>query len=110
MQRPMLLNIIATTCPDDKETEFNRWYNEVHIPMLLEYNGIKCVSRYRLQGDADGQAKFIALYEFESPEALAGLQTSDVLKAAIADLNETWGDTVQLLSNKVYDLIQSWEQ
>jgi len=43
MTEAMILNIVASDCPAELEDKFNRWYNEVHIPMLFLFKGLKTV-------------------------------------------------------------------
>ena len=49
------------------EEEFNRWYNEEHIPERLAIPGFMHARRYRA---LEGSPKYLALYELESPQAL----------------------------------------
>ena len=61
-----LLLVMADINPEDEE-EFNRWYNEEHIPERLSVPGFISGRRYRA---IDGSPKYLALYELESPEVL----------------------------------------
>ena len=40
MAKARYLNIVGTECVAKDEAKFNKWYNEVHIPMLLKYKGL----------------------------------------------------------------------
>ena len=40
-----IINIVATECRPEEEERFNKWYNEVHVPMLFKYKGMKRVTR-----------------------------------------------------------------
>ena len=44
MAKKPIINIITTQCPTDDEVKFNKWYNEVHIPMLMKYQGCEAGS------------------------------------------------------------------
>ena len=54
-----------------REDEFNRWYNEVHVPELTALPGF--LRAWRLQRSEEGSAlgepgqRYIAVYEIESP-------------------------------------------
>ena len=39
--------VVRATITKDKEAAFNRWYNEEHVPQLLQYNGAVSARRYR---------------------------------------------------------------
>jgi hypothetical protein len=50
------------------ETEWNRWYNEEHIPFLAAVTGVLCARRFRsYQPDALGR-NYLAMYHLTSPE------------------------------------------
>jgi antibiotic biosynthesis monooxygenase (ABM) superfamily enzyme len=57
--------IVRTDVSPEMEDEFNRWYNEEHIPLLLKVPGV--LSAKRGMNTGKGQ-KYIAIYEHESRE------------------------------------------
>jgi hypothetical protein len=34
MTKARIINMVYTECSADVEADFNKWYNEVHVPML----------------------------------------------------------------------------
>ncbi len=111
MPKTPILNIIATDCPADKEAAFNKWYNEVHIPLLMKYKGITRVARYKLMGDAPDQARYLACYEFEDAVALEGLQPSPEFAAAMAEMQQSWpegGVEIKWMAN--YEHLKTWQR
>ena len=106
-----ILNIVATECRPEYEEKFNKWYNEVHIPLMLKYKGIKKVSRYQQKGENKECPTYLAFYEFESKEALAAHSDSPELAAALEEMQETWKDggfDVKWLAQ--YEPIKTWER
>ncbi len=60
------LLMVYTDVPADVEEEFNRWYDEEHIPERLAIPGVLNAARYvALQGGP----KHLACYELSEPEA-----------------------------------------
>src|SRR5262245_9169713 len=59
--------LVVTTYPSDpaREDEFRRWYLDMHIPDVLETPGIRTGRLYEIQGAAEGEARFLAVYELE---------------------------------------------
>jgi hypothetical protein len=55
--------------PEDREDEFNRWYNEEHIQEILNVPGVLNAARYEA---VRGGPKHLAAYELESPAAVLG--------------------------------------
>jgi hypothetical protein len=50
------------------EDEFNKWYDDEHIPALAAVPGVSCARRFRA---TQGHLKYVALYHVESPEVVA---------------------------------------
>ena len=49
----------------EHEDEFNRWYNEEHIPERLSIPGVLNAARYTA---VQGSPKYLACYELTEPE------------------------------------------
>lgn len=62
--RGMLM--VFVDVPDDVEAEFNRWYDEEHIPERLSIPGVLNAARYVA---VRGGPKYLACYELDEPEA-----------------------------------------
>ena len=109
MVKSRYINIVATDCGADVEDRFNTWYDENHVPLLMKYPGIKKVTRYKVRGDAPAGARYIAVYEYDSPEAMAGLQESDAFKEAMAEMQESWPQGgIEIKWAGVYEPLKTW--
>jgi len=76
---PKAIVLVYTNCADPaREAEFNEWYNNTHVPDILQAEGFVGSTRYQLLGEpGPGQGKFLAVYEVEAddlPTAFAGVQ------------------------------------
>ena len=76
---PKAIVLVFTNCSDPaREAEFDEWYNNTHVPDILEAEGFVAATRYQLLGEpGPGQGKFLAVYEVEAddlPTAFAGVQ------------------------------------
>lgn len=61
--------VVGTNCTDPaREPEFNRWYDEVHLPDILETPGFTGATRYENSDTSEGQAKFLANYHIETDD------------------------------------------
>ncbi len=58
------LLMVWVDVPADKEAEFNRWYNEEHLPELLGIPGVLNAARYEAVRSGP---KHLACYELENP-------------------------------------------
>jgi len=61
--------IINSNCIDPlRENEFDEWYNNIHLPDVLETPGIVRATRYESREPTEGQGKFVAIYEIETED------------------------------------------
>ena len=80
---PKAIVLVFTDCRDPaREKEFNEWYDNTHVPDVLETPGFVGCTRYELMGNpGPGQGKYLAIYDVESddlPSAMAALQQRSV--------------------------------
>ena len=87
--------------PEDREDEFNRWYNEEHIQEILNVPGVLNAARYEA---VRGGPKHLAAYELESPAAVLG---DGFTKRAKSKWSETMGPSLIGLNffNPLYEMI-----
>ncbi len=52
----------------DREDEYNAWYDDIHIPQLLTFDGIVAARRLR---PVDGNGPYVAIYELEGDDLQA---------------------------------------
>ncbi len=50
----------------EQEKQFHDWYNNFHLPDVLETPCFYKATRYELTEPVPGKGKFLAVYEFES--------------------------------------------
>ncbi len=60
--------IAAMDVDADKEAAFNEVYDTEHIPTILKVPGVVSATRYEA---VEGQPKYMAVYEVETPETPA---------------------------------------
>ena len=76
------------------ETEWNRWYDEIHVPEILKVPGFLTARRYRA---IEGAPKYMALYEMEDVQAFY----SDAFNRA-----KGWGQFLSDISNKTVNVYE----
>lgn len=64
VESPEWLNAVTVDVADAYAGEFDRWYNEVHVPEILACPGWRANRRYEC---VDGEPRFLALYDLEDP-------------------------------------------
>jgi len=63
------LLVVETNCNDTtREAEFNAWYDNTHLPDVLETTGVIRATRYENTNPPEGKGKFLATYEIETDD------------------------------------------
>jgi hypothetical protein len=91
--------IMLSSALPGRDEEYQRWYDEVHIPDMLKVPGFVAAQRFRIARNVTGKTEFpyVAIYEIEadSPEAAVG-----AMGAAIASGQVRMSDTVDITSSQ----------
>lgn len=85
MPKKTVLHVESGPAGPDVAAEYNRWYDEVHIPEMLTIEGIVAARRYATAG---GDGTYIAHYEIEGDP-----------KAVMKRLQDAAGDGTMHLSD-----------
>ncbi len=107
-----IMQIVASESTPEKEEDFSKWYSDVHLPMLFGYEGVKRASRYRLMGDDDkNNAKFLAIYEFDTLEDMEAFPDSPAFRDAVDDFEANHEDLgFKMRWVAAYELISELER
>lgn len=79
-----LLTVESNCCDPSRENEFNDWYDNVHLPDILETPGFLRAVRYENTSPAEGQGRFLAMYEIETDDLASTLAKFDEIVNARA--------------------------
>lgn len=91
---------VAKTVSKD---EFDRWYQNEHMPDALKaFNARRA---WRGGSDVDSSVHY-AFYEFDDVASVRAIQGSDALKHLVAEFDRAWGDKVTR-SRDIVDVIQT---
>ena len=77
-------------CTPESEVKFNRWYDEIHIPILLRTGEIERVTRFRRVGDDENYPNHLIVYEFEDQKAFERYEESPEKAEAVEEMKQTW--------------------
>ena len=102
MEKKRVIQITAgTPPPDEKDVEkFYRWLDEIHVPNLFKFKGLKRATNYRLI-DADHPyntegveyPEYITIFEFDSKQDYDDMLASPEIEYAVGVGKDTWGET-----------------
>ncbi len=105
------LFMVKSDAVDGREDEYNTWYNEVHLPEVLQIEGFQAARRFALNEHQvqKGQTHaYLAIYEIDTDNAAATLQNlqqaswlnmSDAINHNTVDISVFSAVTEQMLSS-----------
>jgi hypothetical protein len=103
------INFVFVDCQPEIENKYNEWYNNVHIPMIMKYDGILRTTRYKLLTGPQGQARYFTVYEFKDQKAMDSFPKSPEYMAVDKELHETWkGPEFNIKLAAQYEVIKTW--
>jgi uncharacterized protein (TIGR02118 family) len=102
------ISIIGTACKAEDEDRFNRWYNEVHVPLLMKNRLLKKAVRYKATAADPVMPTYLAVYEYDSAKDFETYSNSPEFKAAIAEMEQSWGDNIKIVSRTQYNMLKRW--
>ena len=109
MEKKPVIFMVWTQCLPEYAEEFNKWYDEVHVPLLLKFKGLKRVARYRVIGESSKYHEYLASYEFRSEKIFKEFWDSPERAVALEERLNSWEDKPYEIKAMVYyGLIRSW--
>lgn len=60
--------VVGTNATPGNDAEFNKWYDEVHIPEVCAIPGVTGAKRYEADSAAPGERPYLAIYELETDD------------------------------------------
>lgn len=104
-----VINMVLVDCQPSVEAKYNKWYNEVHIPLIMKYSGIVGTTRYQLLKGPEGQARYLTIYEFKDQQAMDDFPKSAEYKVVDDELHATWkGPEFKVQAAAQYEVIKNW--
>jgi len=69
---PKCLLVVSAEIDPAVEKEWNEWYNNIHLPEIVQCPGFSQAARY--VSDSNGGRKYLAIYELESEDAVKSVE------------------------------------
>jgi heme-degrading monooxygenase HmoA len=90
MAKKSVINVVGIQCKPEAEDAFNKWYDQVHIPLLFKFKGLKKATRYKAPYKEEGYPTYFTVFEFEDLDAYQKYEKSPELAAARKEMDQTW--------------------
>jgi hypothetical protein len=102
--------VVFSNPTSEREDEYNKWYNEVHLPDVLAVPGFVSARRFKIaQDDNKLPASYLALYEMETDDPETSLQdlasragTPTMMLSDALDVNTALPTLFAQVSDTVY--------
>jgi hypothetical protein len=63
--------VVQMDIPQELEAEFNRIYDEDHVPTILKVPGVRSCARYRLEHSTrEAMPRYLAIYELDRADII----------------------------------------
>ena len=112
MEGKPYLWIVFMRFPAELEEEFNRWYDEVHVPLVAREGHFLSITRYRLTDAVPSDlSKYVAVVEFRDEETFRQWLVSDARAEAAKDTADTWkGKDMEFIPKAFYEPYKVYPQ
>jgi hypothetical protein len=105
------LSIVATECTPQNDVQFNKWYNEVHIPLFMKYHGLQKAARFKKLDPKGPVPTYLAFYHYNNKEDMDALPATPEFKAALDDMLDTWKEKeFEIKWAASYEKIKEWQK
>lgn len=107
-----VLFFVLTQIPQEYDDEFSQWYEETHIPLLMESGLLKGVVKYKLDCDSfteNQNPSYLVAYEFEDRESFELWKISEEKMVAHDEAENTWGRGFRARWGGVFLFQKRWE-
>ena len=109
MQINSVINLSGSNIKPGTEDNYYKWYDEVHVPMLLKFPGLKGVARYQITTPDDKYPNSLAIFEFENEQAFETYLNSPELAEAHQDaISRKWDREARWRVQ--YKVIKTWRK
>ncbi len=104
--------VVGTKCAPELEAKFNKWYDEVHIPLLRKSRLLLSVTRYKLAPGTEGDyPKYMASYEFKDLAALKAWEAGEEMRAAREEKKVSWAtESFESKWRVAFEPIKTWSK
>lgn len=114
--------VMGTECPSEDEKDWRNWYAGKTLPKMLEFGGIKkgALCSMKAPGVSIAQNRgercafstpYLAIYEFESWEAVEAYKNSKVRADIVEDWTKNWAPRgAKILFQTFYETVETLEK
>jgi uncharacterized protein (TIGR02118 family) len=110
MESQPVIHMVAADSPPQQEEKFNQWYNDVHVPGLLKFKGLRGVTRYKILTRPCDQPQYLAVYQFGNQQDFEAYLKSPERAAAIEEMKLSWPQGLPTRYSVQYTQLHHWKK
>ncbi len=104
-----VINVVGSRCRPEEEAKFNKWYDEVHIPMLMKFKNMLAVARFKILKENPDYPTYLAIYQFLNKESYEAYEKSPELAKALAETKVSWPNGLDRMWRVQYEHLRDWQ-
>jgi hypothetical protein len=106
-----VIHIVGVNGPaPEKDTEFNEWYDNTHVPWLMKTGTISQSVRYRITQPSKDYPAYLAVYYFDNQKKYETFLDHPERVAAVKELNEHWPNGIGSMWRVQYKMMKAWKK
>ncbi len=116
MEPKHVIDIVGISCPPKSDRDFNKWYEEKHIPAHVKFKGLTGATRYQLAGFTESATvneypRFLTTCKFKDLATFTAWNAGPELREAFEGAAELFARLgVELLWRVQYESIKTWKK
>ena len=112
MEGKPYLWIVFMRFPAELEDEFNKWYDDVHVPLVSQAGHFSSITRYRISDALPSTlTKYLAVVEFRDEATFRDWLVSEARAEAAKDTADTWaGRDMEFFPKAFYEPYKVYPQ
>jgi len=79
---------VGMECTPGKEDDFNKWYDETHVPLFLQVPGVVAAARYQRAINRKEFPAFLNIYGLEDEASIGKLARGEGMEVSLKDARE----------------------
>ena len=106
-----VIHVVGVNGPANvKETEFDAWYDNTHVPWLMKTGTISQSVRYRITRPNKDYPFYLAVYYFDNQKKYETFLDHPERVAAIKELDEHWPNGIGRMWWVQYKMMRDWKK
>jgi hypothetical protein len=105
-----VIDILEAQYPVQDDAELSRWYNEVHLPILIKSDKVQSIARYKVLDKSSQIVRYIIICKYNSQQDFEEFRGSQEFKDAGNDKPVNLADKIPPARPIHCELVKEWRK